>query len=83
VVHWVTLTVVRNFTGLIIPSIVGFLICLMLSRSWIEAYSLNGVSLVLIVALLVQTILMLAFLWRSLCKARLVEDIEVVQDTDS
>lgn len=77
------LTVVRNFTGLIIPSIVGFLICLMLSRSWIEAYSLNGVSLVLIVALLVQTILMLAFLWRSLCKARLVEDIEVVQDTDS
>lgn len=60
------LTVLREFRGLIIASVVAFLTCLFGSAWFIELYGINGASLILIIALLLQIGIMGMFM-----KARL------------
>jgi len=60
------LTVIREFKGLIIASVIAVLICIFGSKYFIESYGINGVNDILIIALVVQIIIMCLFMTTKL-----------------
>lgn len=56
------LTVIREFRGLIISSVVALAICFFGSNSFISLFGINGASFILILALLLQVIIMGIFM---------------------
>lgn len=56
------LTVLREFRGLIIASVVAVLVCVIGSGQFINSFGLNGVNFILIIALILQIILMCIFM---------------------
>lgn len=64
------LTVLREFRGLIISSLVAALICFLGSNMFINTFGPNGTSFVLILALAVQLLIMSAYMMVKLKKVK-------------
>lgn len=60
------LTVVREFRGLILASVISVVICLLGSKPFIINFGLSGVNYILVLALTVQIIIMLFYLFQTL-----------------
>lgn len=60
------LTVIRDFKGLLISTIVATIACLSGSNAFIVSFSLNGASFILLLSLGIQIILMSFFLFNKL-----------------
>lgn len=64
------LTVIREFKGLIIASLVAVLVCFFGSRLSIDLFGINGTSIILILALVLQISIMGIFMATKLKKIR-------------
>jgi hypothetical protein len=64
------LTVIREFRGLIISSVIAAAICFLGSRIFINHFGINGTSFILILALIFQISIMGVFMAIKLKKIR-------------
>lgn len=64
------LTVIRDFRGLIISSVVAVSVCLLFSAEFIHSFDINGASFVLITALIVQIAIMSISMWVKLVRLK-------------
>lgn len=64
------LTIIREFRGLIISSVIAMLVCLAGSSLFINIFSINGTSIILIIALMLQISIMSIFMVIKLKKIK-------------
>lgn len=60
------LTVLREFTGLIVATTVAIAVCFLGSSAFINSFNINGASYILILALTMQIVIMCVFMFMNL-----------------